>query len=171
MIVKISIGDLKKMSSKQEQKSTSNTSQEPTLFKEIHHIGIVVQDIEKTAEFFTEKLGIPFTIRTMEHSGTIHDEPMKYKAKIAQAKIGSQTLELLQTIEGKTIFEEYLNKKGEGIHHLAVAASGELNAEIEKWQKLGIKALQIDQTNPGEGTAYMDVQGCIIEILCFKRMR
>ena len=159
------------MSSKLESQSNSNTSEEQTLFKDISHIGIVVRDIEKTAKYFTEKLGIPFTIRVMEHSGSLYDEPMKYKAKIAHAKVGSSTLELLQNIEGKTVFEEFLNKNGEGIHHLAVATPGELDTEIEKWQKRGIKALQVDRTAPGEGTAYMDVPGCMIEILCFKRMR
>ena len=133
--------------------------------------GVLNGTFRKTAKFFTEKLGITFTIRAMEHSGSLHDEPMKYKAKIAHAKVGSSTLELLQTVEGKTIFEEYLNKNGEGIHHLAVATLGELDTEIEKWQKRGIKALQIDRIGPGEGTAYMDVPGCMIEILCFKRMR
>jgi hypothetical protein len=31
--------------------------------------------------------------------------------------------------------------------------------------------LQIDRLSPGEGTAYMDVPGCMIELLCFKRLK
>jgi len=116
-------------------------------------------------------MGITLTVRDMEHSGLLRGEPMKYKAKIAHAKVGSITLELLQTVEGKTIFEEFLKKNEEGIHHIAVAAPEELNAAIEKWQKRGIKALQVDQIALGEGTAYMDVPGCMIELLSFKRMR
>lgn len=170
-MIKASKQELIKMSSKEGSQPSSNIPEGQTIFKDIQHIGIVVQDIEKTAKYFTEKLGIPFTVRDMEHSGLLHGEPMKYKAKIAHAKVGSITLELLQTVEGKTIFEEFLKKNGEGIHHLAVIAPEELNTTIEKWQKRGIKALQVDQMSPGEGTAYMDVPGCMIELLCFKRMR
>ena len=141
------------------------------LFKEIHHISIVVRDVEKTVKYLTEKLGIPFKTMEMEHSGTLHGEPMKYRAKLAHGKVGSITLELLQTVEGKTIFEEFLNKHGEGIHHIAVGSPETLDAEIEKWKKRGIKPLQIDRTAPDEGTAYMDVPGCMIELLCFKGMK
>lgn len=157
------------MSSKNVSESSSNTIEKQMLFNDTRHIGIVVRDIEKTAEFYSEKLGLIFNIRTMEHSGLLHGEPMKYKAKIAHAKVGSTTFELLQPIEGKSLFEEFLNRQGEGIHHIAVDAPVPLEAEAEKWEKLGIKVLQIDKINPGEGTAYMDVPGCMIELLCFKR--
>ena len=156
--------------SEKESQINNNTSQD-SMFKEIHHLGIVVRDIEKRVKFFTENLGIPFKITTMEHSGSLHGEPMNYKAKIAFAKIGSLTLELLQTVEGNTLFEEFLNKHGEGIHHISVLSNEPLDVEIEKWRKRGIKTLQIDRLAPGEGTVYMDVPGCIVELLCFKRIK
>ena len=141
------------------------------LFKEIRHIGIVVRDIEETAKYFAEKLGIPFTVRDMEHSGTLRGKPMKYKAKLAHAQVGAVTLELLQMVEGTALFDEFLATHGEGVHHLAIGSPEPLDTEIEKWRKQGIQPLQIDRTAPGEGTAYMDVPGCMIELLCFKRMR
>ena len=159
------------MSSKNVSESSSSTPEQQMMFNDTRHIGIVVRDIEKTAEYYSKKLGISFAIRTMEHSGSLHGEPMKYKAKIAHAKVGSTTFELLQHVEGKSLFEEFLKKQGEGIHHIAVDAPVPLDAEIEKWQKLGIKALQIDRMSPGEGTAYMEVPGCMIELLCFNRKK
>ncbi|MDQ1279557.1 MAG: methylmalonyl-CoA/ethylmalonyl-CoA epimerase [Thermoproteota archaeon] len=157
------------MALKNVSESSTNTITKQMLFNDSRHIGIVVRDIEKTAEFYSEKLGLTFNIRIMEHSGLLHGKPMKYKAKIAHAKIGSTTFELLQPMEGNSLFEEFLKKQGEGIHHIAVDAPVPLETEIEKWEKLGINALQIDNINPGEGTAYMDVPGCMIELLCFKR--
>jgi 4-hydroxyphenylpyruvate dioxygenase-like putative hemolysin len=155
------------MSQKESQIKTNLS--EAKLFTEIHHIGIVVRDVEKTVKYFVEKVGIPFSISTMEHSGSLHGEPMHYKAKIAHGQVGSVTLELLETLEGKTIFEEFLNKHGEGIHHLSILSNELLDVEIEKWQRRGINPLQIDRLSPGEGTAYMDVPGCMIELLCFKK--
>jgi len=157
------------MSSKNLPEPNSSIPEKQMMFNDTRHIAIVVKDIEKTAKYYYEKLGIAFNIRTMEHSGLLHGEPMKYKAKIAHAKVGSTTFELLQPVEGKSLFEEFLKKQGEGIHHIAVDAPVPLEAEIEKWQKLGVKVQQIDKMNPGEGTAYMDVPGCMIELLCFKR--
>lgn len=156
--------------SETEPQNNNKTSKEP-MFKDIHHLGIVVRDIEKRVKYFTEKLGIPFKISTMEHSGTLHGEPMKYKAKIAFAKIGPLTLELLQTVEGNNVFEEFLNKQGEGIHHISVLSKEPLDFEIEKWRKRGVKTLQIDRLAPEEGTVYFDVPGFIVELLCFKRMK
>ena len=161
---------MRKVLSENKPQNNNNASEEPML-KEIHHLGIVVRDIEKKVQYFTEKLGIPFKISTMEHSGTLHGEPMKYKAKIAFAKIGSLTLELLQTVEGNTVFEEFLNEHGEGIHHISVLSKEPLDVEIEKCRKRGIKILQIDRLAPEQGTVYMDVPGCIIELLCFKRQK
>jgi len=57
------------MLSKQELQPNSDIPKEQIMFKEIHHIGIVVRDIEKTAKYLTEKLGMSFTIRTIDHSG------------------------------------------------------------------------------------------------------
>ena len=159
------------MSTKKAEQTDSNKSEDQIMLNNIHHIGIIVRDIYETVKYFSEKLGIIFKVMEMEHSGLLHDKPMKYKAKVAHAKMGIITLELLQTMEGKNIFEEFLKKNGEGIHHIAMILQEDLNTEIEKWQKIGIKALQVDQISPGEGTAYMDVPGCIIELLCFKRMR
>ena len=150
--------------------SPTNTAKEQ-LFTTIHHIGLVVRDIEQSVKDFSTRLGIPFTISTMEHSGTLHGEPMTYKAKIAHAKVGTLTLELLQTIEGKTIFDEFLAKHGEGIHHISVLSPNSLDVEIETWRRRGINPLQIDRLAPGEGTAYMDVPGCLIELLCFKNIK
>ena len=70
------------MSSKNSFASDSNISQEQTMMKDIQHIGIVVKDIEETAKYFRDSLGISFNIKEMQHSGTLHNKPMNYKANI-----------------------------------------------------------------------------------------
>jgi len=141
------------------------------LLSEIRHIGVVVRDVEETAKYFAEKLGVSFTVREREKSGTLRGAPMKYKAKLAHAPLGAVTLELLQTVEGTAHFDEFLATHGEGIHHIAIGSPEPLDAEIEKWQRRGVQPVQIDRTAPGEGTAYMDVPGCMVELLCNKRYR
>ena len=79
---------------------SESQSHSEALLTEIRHIGVVVRDVEDTAKYFAEKLGVSFTVRDMEHSGTLRGAPMKYKAKLAHAQLGAVTLELLQTVEG-----------------------------------------------------------------------
>lgn len=150
---------------------SESQSRSEALLTEIRHIGVVVRDVEETAKYFAEKLDVTFTVRDIEHAGTVRGAPMKYKAKLAHAQLGAVTLELLQTVEGTSLFDEFLATHGEGIHHIAIGSPEPLDVEIEKWRKRGVHPLQIDRTAPGEGTAYMDVPGCLVELLCFKRYR
>jgi methylmalonyl-CoA/ethylmalonyl-CoA epimerase len=147
------------------------------MLREIVHVCIVVRDVEKTAKAISEKLGIgPFRIRvikTPSSRASVRGKPVDYTLKFGHAKVGSIYLELVQTLEGKTIYQEFLEKHGEGIHHIGVPTPLPFEAEFKKWQKLGIEPLQVNRMeDPEEGWAYMDTQdiaGCIIEMLSFRR--
>jgi len=147
------------------------------MLREIVHVCIVVRDVEKTAKVFAEKFGIaPFRIRvvhTPSSRASVHDEPVDYTLKFGHARVGPITLELVETLEGKTIYQEFLEEHGEGLHHIGVPTPIPFDTELEKWRKLGIKPLQVNRMeNSEEGWAYMDTQGligCILEILSFRR--
>ena len=82
-------------------------------------------------------------------------------------------MELVETIKGKTIYNEFLEEHGEGIHHIGFPTPLPFEKELDKWEKQGINALQISKLDdPEEGWAYMDTQndvGFIMEILSFKK--
>ena len=147
------------------------------MLREILHICIVVRDVEKTAEVFAEKFSIgPWRIRvvhTPSSRASVRGEPVSYTLKFGHVKVGPITLELVETVEGKTIYQEFLEKHGEGLHHIAVPTPIPFETELEKWEKLGIKPLQANRMeDPEEGWAYMDTRdliGCLMEILSFKR--
>lgn len=143
----------------------------------VEHICVVVRDVEKTAEVLAEKFGIgPFRI-TVEHTpssrASVHGEPVEYTLKFGEAKVGPITLELVETVKGKTIYQEFLEKHGEGLHHIGVPTPIPFDAELKKWEKLGIKALQVNRMeDPEEGWAYMDTEGLVgfvLEILSLKK--
>jgi len=147
------------------------------MVREIVHVCVVVRDVEKTAKAFVERLGIgPFRIRVLKtpsSRASVRGEPVDYTLKFAHAKVGPIYLELVETLEGKSIYQEFLKKHGEGIHHIGVPTPLPFKDELEKWEKLGIKPLQVNKMeDPDEGWAYMDTQdlvGCILEILSFRR--
>jgi len=147
------------------------------MIKEIVHVCIVVRNVEGTAKAFSEKFGIgPWRIRVVRSTQSraeVRGEPVDYTLKFGHTRVGPITLELVETLEGKTIYQEFLEEHGEGLHHIGVPTPLPFNAELEKWRKLGIEPLQVNKMeDPEEGWAYMDtgkLVGCILEILSFRR--
>jgi hypothetical protein len=149
------------------------------ILKEIVHVCIVVKNVEKTAQIFSQKFGIgPFEIREKHYpksKAVLHGEPTEYTLKFGYVKMGQITLELVETITGKTIYQEFLETHGEGIHHIGIPTPLPFQEELNKWMDQGIQPLQISRLDdPEEGWAYMDTQkmvGCILEILSFKKFQ
>ena len=75
----------------------------------IEHIGIAVEDIEDRSPFWEHILGI-------KHSSTEIVEHEGVKTDIYDT--GSGKVELLKSISADSTIEKFLNKKGEGIHHV-----------------------------------------------------
>jgi methylmalonyl-CoA/ethylmalonyl-CoA epimerase len=87
----------------------------------LNHIGVVVKDIEKAAEFYAATFGLgPFTIDTYSlENVSYRGKPASAKMKAAFAFSGDFMIELVEVIEGETPHTEFFNAKGEGVQHLA----------------------------------------------------
>ncbi len=132
-------------------------------------VGIVVKNIDETVKFYTEVFGIgPFEIVNVDFSdATYYGQKAGYRGKRAFAKFGSVTLELIELIEGKTIHEDFLKEKGEGLHHIAFEVKDLKKAE-EEAEKLGLKVIQGRKREDGSGFAYLDsdrIGGAIFELI------
>jgi hypothetical protein len=147
------------------------------ILKEIVHICVVVKDVEATAEAFAKKFGIgPWRIRVVRGKSmkkSIYSQSSEFAIKFGWARLGPLTLELAENVGGATILQEYIEKHGEGIHHIGLSTPVPFDSELDKWEKLGIDPLLATiMEDSEEGWAYMDTQnlvGCILEILSFKR--
>jgi methylmalonyl-CoA/ethylmalonyl-CoA epimerase len=87
----------------------------------VSQVGIVVRDIEKTAAFYYSTFGVgPFAIvPEVKFEGVIlRGSPTNAKIKVAFAQSGPLQIELIQPLEGENIYTEFLDTKGEGLHHL-----------------------------------------------------
>ena len=154
-----------------------NIPEDRILLREIVHACVVVRDVERTARNLSERFGIgPFEVRQKsypESQASVRGEPVEYTLKFAYAKVGPITLELVETVEGRTIYLEFLEEHGEGLHHLGFPTPLPFDKELEKWERMGIRPLQVSRLDdPEEGWAYMDTQelaGFILEILSFKK--
>jgi methylmalonyl-CoA/ethylmalonyl-CoA epimerase len=90
---------------------------------EICQIGIVVRDLQKAVDNYWATLGIgPWQIVRMEppilREVTLRGKPIEASMLAAIAQSGSIQLELIQPLEGPSIWKEFLETKGVGLHHV-----------------------------------------------------
>ena len=108
------------------------------MLKKIDHTGIAVHDIEETAKFYRDLLG-------MELQGV--EEVENQKVKVAFFKIGETNIELVMPTSEDSPVAKYLEKKGEGIHHICYATDN-IEKAIEHMKAQGARL--IDETpRPG----------------------
>jgi methylmalonyl-CoA/ethylmalonyl-CoA epimerase len=112
------------------------------LVKKIDHIGIAVHSIEKALPFYTDILNL--TLLGIE-------EVESEKVKIAFLKIGESKLELLEPMSKEGAIANFLEKRGEGIHHIALAVDS-IQERIDEIKEKGIRMIN-DTPKPGAGGA------------------
>ena len=100
----------------------------------IEHLGIAVKSIEAALPFYEKVLG-------MECYAV--EEVADQKVKTAFLKIGQTKIELLESTDPEGPVGKFIEKKGEGIHHIAFE-SDDTNAELVRLSNEGIQL--IDKT-------------------------
>lgn len=81
----------------------------------IEHIGIAVKSIKEAIPYYENVLGLKcYNI----------EEVADQKVKTAFFKVGQTKIELLESTDSEGPIGKYIEKKGEGIHHLAFAVNG-----------------------------------------------
>lgn len=78
--------------------------------KKINHIGIAVKNLENSIPFYRDQLG-------MEYEGS--EEVAEQKVRVAFLKVGESRIELLEPTAPDSPVAKFLEKNGEGIHHMA----------------------------------------------------
>jgi methylmalonyl-CoA/ethylmalonyl-CoA epimerase len=118
----------------------------------VHQIGIVVKDIDGTIKSW-EKLFNIGPWRSIIWDGK-DDVGNVFKVRLAFADVGPVQIELIQTLEGRSFYSSFIEKNGEGLHHLGVRVDN-VDSQAANLVKQGAKIL-----NSRSGSfAYMDTQG------------
>lgn len=107
-------------------------------------INIVVADIEKAASKWAEILGIekpPVLLRHLEggENYTYHGKPVSCDLLVCDIDMGQFVLELHQPAGGESSFQEFLDKHGNGVHHIGFEVGKDRDAVID-----GLKAAGLD---------------------------
>ncbi len=99
--------------------------------QKIEHIGIAVKDIEESNKLFAKLLNTEhYKMEEVESEGVI----------TSFFKIGEVKIELLQATNSESAIHKFIDKKGEGIHHIAFAVNN-VDDELERLKKEGFDAI------------------------------
>jgi len=92
---------------------------------QISQIAVVTWDLQRTMEQYTKLLGWgPWNVYRHEpprlHDTVLRGERVDYTMLGAETHVGDLGFELLQPLEGPSIYRDWLEQRGEGLHHVAV---------------------------------------------------
>jgi len=138
---------------------------EKLILPEPTHIGYVTRDIERTMENFQKYFGLESFKKMVPDyfNRQYHGKPEDFKMQLAFARVGNIVYELIQVLQGKTIYEDFMNEHGEGIHHLGYEIS-DLAKWTEAYGKGGIEPI-MSAERVGIKWAYFDTPGIIVELV------
>jgi len=140
----------------------------PFLNKGVAQVAIIVPDLDKAVEAYWKWFGIgPWHIytygRPLVKAMTYHGTPADYKMRVALGYLGSTRIELIQPLEGDTVYADFVREHGYGVHHLGVLVD-DMQAALAEAEAAGL-TMTMDGTGfgaDGDGHyAYLDTEGKI----------
>jgi methylmalonyl-CoA/ethylmalonyl-CoA epimerase len=104
----------------------------------IEHLGIAVANLEESINYYENVLGLKcYSI----------EEVSDQKVKTAFFKVGQTKIELLESTSPDGPIGKFIEKKGEGIHHIAFAVDG-LQESLDEAKEKGVRLID-DKPRPG----------------------
>ncbi|MDR1182830.1 MAG: methylmalonyl-CoA epimerase [Bacteroidales bacterium] len=128
----------------------------------IEHIGIAVKNLNEAIAYYEKVLGLKcYAI----------EEVADQKVKTAFFMIGQTKIELLEPTDSESAVGKFIEKRGEGIHHIAYAVDN-LSSALEE---LGEKSIQLIDKQPRKGAEGLNIAflhpkstGSVLTELCEK---
>ena len=131
--------------------------------KKVDHIGIAVKSLDATLPFYTDILG--FTCTAIEEVASEY-------VRVAFLDANNVKIELLESLNPQSAIAKFIEKRGEGIHHIAFGVES-IESRIEELKQKGIRMIN-DSPKQGAGGAMVAFmhpksgQGVLYE-LCEKK--
>ena len=140
----------------------------------LDQIGIVVQDVDAAADQFGSLLGIgPFRIMDwpidgVDPEGIYLDQPAKWRMREGFCKLGPIQIELIQPLEGRSIYSDFLQAHGPGLHHIRFSVEP-FDAAVVALKAAGLRVLSSGTgVHVGSRWAYIDTRqllgGVLVEL-------
>ncbi len=107
----------------------------------IEHIGIAVKSLETAIPFYEQKLGLKcYSVEEVEEQ----------KVKTAFFKVGQTKIELLESTDPEGPIGKFIEKRGEGVHHIAFATE-KLQENLDELAQKGVQLIDKTPRKGAEG--------------------
>ncbi|MDX2414607.1 MAG: methylmalonyl-CoA epimerase [Bacteroidales bacterium] len=107
----------------------------------IEHIGIAVKSLDEAIPYYEEILGLKcYSV----------EEVSDQKVKTAFFKLGETKIELLESTDPEGPVGRFIEKRGEGVHHIAFAVNN-INKKLEELEGKGIRLIDKESRKGAEG--------------------
>ncbi|MGH9629635.1 MAG: methylmalonyl-CoA epimerase [Bryobacteraceae bacterium] len=125
----------------------------------LDHLGIAVRSLDRALSFYEDLLGLRVSAReTVEHE----------KVHVAMLPVSGARIELLEPAEPGSVIGKFLEKRGEGLHHIALAVP-DLQAVVSRLRERGARLVNEPRRGAG-GQLYVFVHpastgGVLVELI------
>jgi GTPase len=131
----------------------------PATAVRIDHLGIAVKSVDQALQFYQEQLGLPVSLR---------ENVVKEKVNVAMLPLGEPRIELLEASALDSVIAKFIEKRGEGLHHVALKVP-DLHAAVARLQTAGARILNEPRAGAG-GHLYVFVHpsstgGVLLELI------
>ena len=110
----------------------------------INHLGIATKGIDEALKFWGDALGLE----------NVHTEIVEnQKVKVAMLPIGESRIELLEPTSDDSPISKFLDKRGGGIHHIAIEVD-DIEASLAQLESQGMRLI--------DETARIGAEGCLV---------
>lgn len=111
------------------------------MIKGLHHVGVAVSNLDEALKTYKSTLGLePSYVREVKGQ----------KIRVASFKIGGSSIELFEPTDQTSTVAAFLAKRGEGMHHIALAVD-DIRAALDAAQKAGASAIDREPRVGAEG--------------------
>ena len=112
------------------------------MITQINHIGIAVKSLDEHIPFYRDILKMPF-----EGTEEVHDQ----KVRVAMFRIGEVRIELLEPTSDESPIAKFIEKRGEGMHHIAYQTD-DVKKQIEEMRDNNIQMIDYEARSGAHGT-------------------
>ena len=124
----------------------------------INHVAIVVQDIDAALNFWEQTFGLE-----LDH---VEDVPSQ-KSKVAFLPLGESEIELVQPTTTDSGLANFLEKRGEGMHHICIEVE-DIDATLAELKSKGVRLINdVPEELPGRKMAFVHpkaANGVLVEL-------
>jgi len=155
---------------------TAKPTVDLSIYGHVVQMGWIVRDLDRVVDYW-EKLGL----RNVHRNGLREFQDITYRGKksplsvkTAYGRIGDVQIEWIQPVKGRGVYDDFLRKRGDGVHHLAFALSSpeQLDEQIRYFRGKGVDIVEHGSWESPKGTgryAYLDTAakggGLTLELL------